>query len=64
MTYDEAMESIIARAPMAGMTAAAEATEARRPTVAGVKEERAYLLSRWIRRHGTDEELAALEMNR
>jgi len=60
VTFDEAMASVKARAPIDDLKAQA----ATRPATAGRDEEFAYLLARWVKKNGTDEELAAIGMSR
>lgn len=60
MTHDEAMAAIKARAPMDMLKKQA----GQRPSTMGRDEELAYLLAKWARANGTDEELAAIGMIR
>ena len=60
MTSDEAIAAVKARAPMEAIRRQA----AQRPSAAGAAEEEVYLLAKWVRANGTDEELAAIGMAR
>lgn len=66
MTFDEAMAAIRARAPSKGeLLANRVVIYDWRITDASVEaEEHAYQLAKWVRKNGTDEELAAIGMVR